>query len=145
MHLSIEIARKIALAYDIACKPVCRALNLPKTAFDILMFLGNNPTYKTASEIVEVRHIKANLVSVNVEQLVQKGYLVRQPMEGDRRKTALYCTEKAEAVIERGRECQNAFFEQLFSDVDETTRRTFFDTMQKLEESLDAFLKDAEE
>ena len=109
------------------------------------MFLGNNPTYKTASEIVEVRHIKANLVSVNVEQLVQKGYLVRQPMEGDRRKTALYCTEKAEAVIERGRECQNAFFEQLFSDVDETTRRTFFDAMQKLEESLDAFLKDAEE
>ena len=84
MNLNITISRKIALAYSAACKPLCRELGLPQTAFDILMFLGNNPEYKTASEIVEIRRIKANLVSVNVERLVQEGYLTRRPVKGDR-------------------------------------------------------------
>ena len=39
------------------------------------LFLANNPDYKTARDIVEVRHIKANLVSMNVDKLVQEGYL----------------------------------------------------------------------
>lgn len=42
------------------------------------MFLGNNLKYKNARDIVEIRHIKANLVSVNVKRLVQEGYLTRQ-------------------------------------------------------------------
>lgn len=81
MNFSIAISRKIALAYSAVCKPLCRQLELPQTAFDILMFLGNNPDYKTASEIVEIRHIKANLVSVNVDRLVREGYLTRRGAE----------------------------------------------------------------
>lgn len=73
MGPGIEVARKTALAYGAVCKPLCQELGLPQTAFDILMFLGNNPTYKTASDIVEIRHIKANLVSVHVDRLVREG------------------------------------------------------------------------
>ena len=83
MNRSIEISRKVSLAYRKACRPLCKELGLPQTAFDILMFLGNNPAYKTASDIVEIRHIKANLVSVNVDRLVQDGYLVRNQVRGD--------------------------------------------------------------
>ena len=72
---SMEFANKTALAYSAVCKPLCQELGLPQTAFDILLFLANNPTYKTASDIVEVRHIKANLVSVNVDKLVHEGLL----------------------------------------------------------------------
>lgn len=74
---SMEFANKTALAYSAVCKPLCQELGLPQTAFDILLFLANNPTYKTASDIVEVRHIKANLVSVNVDKLVHEGLLTR--------------------------------------------------------------------
>ena len=79
MNPSIEFANKTGLAYGAACRPLCQELGLPQTAFDILMFLANNPGYKTASDIVEVRHIKANLVSVNVDKLVQEGLLERRP------------------------------------------------------------------
>lgn len=103
MNRSIEISRKVSLAYRKACRHLCKELGLPQTAFDILMFLGNNPAYKTASDIVEIRHIKANLVSVNVDRLVQDGYLVRNQVRGDRRKTELACTDKAQPVIEKGR------------------------------------------
>ena len=71
MNIGLELIRKFGQAYRIACKPVCKEFGLPQTAFDILMFLGNNPEYKTASDIVEIRKIKANLVSMHVDRLVK--------------------------------------------------------------------------
>lgn len=141
MNLNITISRKIALAYSAVCKPLCRELGLPQTAFDILMFLGNNPEYKTASEIVEIRRIKANLVSVNVERLVQEGYLTRRPVKGDRRKTELLCTEKAQPILKRGRQLQNAFSERLFANMDEDMRRIFSAAMRIIENNLNELLE----
>lgn len=141
MNFSIAISRKIALAYSAVCKPLCRQLELPQTAFDILMFLGNNPDYKTASEIVEIRHIKANLVSVNVDRLVREGYLTRRGVEGDRRKTELLCTEKAQPIIARGRQLQNAFSERLFAGMDEEARRVFSEAMHLIEHNLNELLE----
>lgn len=141
MNFSIAISRKIALAYSAVCKPLCRQLELPQTAFDILMFLGNNPDYKTASEIVEIRHIKANLVSVNVDRLVREGYLTRRGVEGDRRKTELLCTEKAQPIIARGRQLQNAFSKRLFAGMDEEARRAFSEAMHLIEHNLNELLE----
>lgn len=47
MNPSMEFANKTALAYSTVCKPLCQELGLPQTAFDILLFLANNPAYKT--------------------------------------------------------------------------------------------------
>ncbi len=123
MFLNVESAKMVLSAYSVVCKPLCKEFGLPQTAFDILMFLGNNPKYKTAGEIVEVRRIKANLVSVNVDRLVNEGYLIRKPIEGDRRKTELVCTEKSQRIITRGREVQKAFFEKMFENIDDETRK----------------------
>lgn len=141
MNFSIAISRKIALAYSAVCKPLCRQLELPQTAFDILMFLGNNPDYKTASEIVEIRHVKANLVSVNVDRLVREGYLTRRGVEGDRRKTELLCTEKAQPIIARGRQLQSAFSERLFAGMDKEARRAFSEAMHLIEHNLNELLE----
>ncbi|MFR9068650.1 MAG: MarR family transcriptional regulator [Faecalibacterium prausnitzii] len=94
MNPNIEFSIKTAQAYNAVCKPLCQELGLSQTALDILLFLANNPDYKTARDIVEVRHIKANLVSMNVDKLVQEGYLERYAVAGDRRKTKLLCTGK---------------------------------------------------
>ena len=139
---SMEFANKTALAYSAVCKPLCQELGLPQTAFDILLFLANNPTYKTASDIVEVRHIKANLVSVNVDKLVHEGLLTRCQVPNDRRKTELLCTEKTRPVIERGRAVQNAFFARLLTNTDEPTREAFFRTMEIIGKNLDEILKE---
>lgn len=142
MHPDVEIPRKIGQAYGAFCKPLCRELELPQTAFDILMFLGNNPAYKTASEISELRHIKPNLVSVNVDRLVREGYLARQPVAGDRRKTELLCTRKALPVIERGRALQNRFLDRLFAGEDAEARSAFLQALQKMEENLNKILEE---
>lgn len=141
MHIGIEFAGKISQAYALVCKPLCHELKIPQTAFDILMFLANNPEYKTASEIVEVRKIKANLVSVNVEKLVAEGYLVRKSVEGDRRKVQLLCTEKAENIIEKGRALQEHFVQQLFENMDDETKQILQKGMQQMQENIDKILE----
>lgn len=142
MHFCIEILRKISLAYSTVCKPLCRELGLPQTAFDILMFLGNNPKYKTAGEIVDIRHIKANLVSINVERLVREGYLVRKQVQGDRRKTELWCTDKAQLVILRGQQLQKTFSERMFSNMNNDMRNAFFAAMDIIEKNLNEVLEE---
>ena len=142
MRPAIEISQKIFLAYSAMCKPLCRELELPQTAFDILMFLGNNPDYKTARDIVELRHIKANLVSVNVDRLVREGYLVRSQPPGDRRKTELSCTGKAQPILERGRRLQADFLRQLLANTDEEARETFWQVLGVIEKNSEQILKE---
>lgn len=138
---SIGFVHNFYQAYCIHCKSLCRELHMPQTAFDILMFLANNPDYNTAKDIVELRGLKANLVSVNVERLVQEGYLDRRDFPGDRRKTILVCTENARPVIQKGRELQNGFFEEIFRDVDDASRENFHRVMETVERNLNQILK----
>ena len=142
MNPTIEISFKTAQAYNAMCKPLCQELKLPQTAFDILMFLANNPDCTTARDIVEIRKIKANLVSVNVDRLVQEGLLERRAVPGDRRKTELLCTEKAGPIIARGRAVQNAFFKRLLDHVEPADQEVFFRTMELIGKNLDDILKE---
>ena len=102
-----------AEAYSDACKPICRELGMPQMAFDILMFLANNPDCSTAKEISRYRGFKENIISVNVNKLVNEGYLRRQEDREDRRKVRLFCTEKAAAIIRKGRELQERFIRRM--------------------------------
>lgn len=136
MKTRIKIVRHIFQLYSARCKPLCREIGMPQTAFDILMFFANNPEYDTASDIVKTRYIKANLVSVNVDSLVREGYLKREKSPGDRRKVRLVCTEKAWPVVERGRQLQDHFMDELFQNVDGRLKDDFFRVLDMMENNL---------
>lgn len=141
MHTYMESALKLSLAYTAKCKPLCQELGLPQTAFDILMFLANNPAHQTARDIVEIRKIKANLVSVNVEKLVQEGYLKRETVKGDRRKILLLCTDRAQPIIRRGRLLQEAFFGLLLDGMEDETKKLFFEMIDLIGKNVDKILE----
>lgn len=141
MYFNIEFPNKMAHAYSVMCKPLCQEIKLPQTAFDILMFLSNNPQYKTARDIVEVRKIKANLVSINVDKLVKEGYLERREVAGDCRKTELVCTSKADSIIEKGRLVQKDFKDTLFNNMDDSVKEILFKGMEIMEDNLDRILE----
>lgn len=144
MYFTLDKSRKGLLAYKKCCKPLCKKMKMPQTAFDILMFLANNPQYTTARDIVEIRGIKANLVSVNVEKLVREGYLERQSVEGDRRKTKLVCTPKAQPIIELGHQTQKEFYEALIAGVDADKWKVFHEVMGIISQNMDAIMKECE-
>ena len=60
-----------------------------------------------------MRGLKPAIVSFHIDRLVSEGFLLRQPVPGDRRKTALILTEKAGPVVEQGRSLQKAFADRL--------------------------------
>ena len=105
MKTSVKIARNIFQLYSARCKPLCREIGMPQTAFDILMFFANNPEYDTARDI-------------------------------DRRKVRLVCTEKAWPVVERGRQLQDHFMDELFQNVDGRLKDDFFRVLNMMENNL---------
>ena len=116
-------------AYEVICQPLCKASELPRTSFDILMLLADNPELTSARDIVRLLHIRPNLVSVYVERLVHDGYLERQTVEGDRRKVRLVCTERAVPLIQHGRQVQASFLDSLFDGISPEEQASFLDSL----------------
>ncbi len=105
----LTVTRSFLEAYGDYCKPLCRELGMPQMAFDILMFLSNDPEQCTAKDISRSRGFKENILSVNINKLVNEGYLERLSVDGDRRKVRLVLTEKAQPIIQRGQKIQQEF------------------------------------
>lgn len=121
--MNIDFARKLELAYHQQCKNLCNEFHLKQTGFDILMFLGNNPQYKHAKDIVEIRKIKANLVSIHVDQLVDQGYLSRIDVPGDRRKVELVLNKKANDVVKKEKRFKTISFLHFFQILMKSIKR----------------------
>ena len=69
-------------------------------------------------QVLTLWGLKPGIVSFHVEKLVQEGYLLRQPAPEDRRKCRLVCTRRAEPVVQRGRQVQEAFFRRMTAGLD---------------------------
>ena len=121
---------------------VCPVINLTQLYEDYKLSEDIELVIKNAADIVKFRGIKANLVSVHVERLVQEGYLERREVPGDRRKTELICTEKAAHVWKQGCEIQRVFFEMLFSGVPEESRKIFERVMEQTEKNLNMYQRE---
>ena len=91
---------------------------------------------------MELRKIKSNLVSVNVNRLVEEGYLHREPVPGDRRKTRLLCTAQAQPIIDKGRALQAQFAARLLSGMSERQRQAFADAAAVINHNLDEILQE---
>lgn len=141
-HASLvyEQVTRCSAAYDLLCKPLCNELGIPRSAFDILLFLANNPQCKAARDIVQKRRVKPNLVSVNVDRLVNMGYLERKAVPGDRRKVELVCTSKADEAIDRGRAFQHDFQTRMLEGVDESDLKVFRRVIDAVDSNLSNIL-----
>lgn len=136
MKFNVDFLKKLGNTYDEECKPICQKYSITKTGFDILMFLANNPEYKTASDIVDVRMIKANLVSVNVDKLVKEGYIERRSVIGDRRKTELYITDQADLLVKEGKLFQKELLQKLMMHTTKEQREVFGQVMEIMNQNL---------
>lgn len=134
-------AARFIEAYHRVLQPLCRESGLPPLAVDILMFAANNPEYATAKNICKYRGMKPSIVSVHVERLVGEGYLRRQEVPGDRRQTLLICTERAQPLIERGRDLQRQFSERLTRGMSDADREALHKAMTLFDNNIEEIRK----
>ena len=129
--------KKLSALYEEWMQPICKALGVPFTALVVLMYFANNPNKNTAQELCEYRGYKRAIVSMHIEKLVQRGYLERRAVEGDRRKLGIVCTKKAEPFISQCRDYQNSFTESLTNGLSR-------DDLKKIEECFDILNRNIE-
>ena len=135
-------ARRIALVYEKALLPLAREADMPHTAVSILLFLASNPDLATASDICELRGLKRPIVSTHVERLVQQGYIERHAVPGDRRKDALVCTEKAEKIVQAGRDRLIAYAKAILDGISEEDRAVMERCFRQINDNIDLIIKE---
>ena len=141
MNRSISISRKIALAYSEVCKPLCKELGLPQTAFDILMFWGTTRTIKrparswrsTASRQISCR----SMWKSSCRRVISRA--ARWRATGGRRN---FSAPKRQRPSSRaGGSSRRIFSESLFAGMDEARREAFAAALAEIESNLDAILE----
>ena len=124
--------RNMKEIYDEYCESICKEYDLPHISLEILSFLSEFPEHFTAKDICSIKLIKPSLVSLHVEKLVKSGYLVRESVNGDRRKVRLVCTEKAKAVAAACTEVRIKCCEMMTDGFTEEEKEQFDSFMLKI-------------
>lgn len=124
--------RNMTEIYEENCEPICREYKIPHISLEILSFLSEFPEHFTAKDICSIKMIKPSLVSLHVEKLVKNGYLVRESVNGDRRKVKLVCTEKAKAVAAACREIRERCFTLITDGISDEEMKLLDDCLSKI-------------
>lgn len=122
--------------YTAIVNPVCEKHGLTYMEFTVLMFLSNNPSFDTASDVVKYRHLTKSHVSMSVRSLMEKGLLRGEHLGSDRRTIHLSVLEAAEKIVSDGREAQRAFGDVLFSGFSEADYDLFTSFMKRIDENI---------
>ena len=133
----VQNARKSIDAYGVAMEPLCQQTGMPRMAMDILLFLANNPGCDTARDICQFRGLKPGIVSAYVERLAAEDFLERQQVPGDRRKTRLALTEKAQPLVDKGRRMQRAFALRTMEGLTEAELHQFVQCLKVFDRNLE--------
>ena len=68
--------------YNSVIKEAAEKTGLTMNELGVLLFLSNNPSAKTASDIIRIKKATKSHVSLAVKELTKKGYLTQHPEKG---------------------------------------------------------------
>lgn len=100
-------------------EPICKKWDLTRNELDVILFLANNPDYDRAVDIVTNRGLAKSHVSLSVNNLEERGLLIRVADPADRRTVHLKLTEKAKDITDVGCRLQQQFMAYLHQGVTE--------------------------
>ena len=123
-------------AYDFHRKKVMKKYDLTAMEVDVLLFIANNPTLNTSSDIVRLRKIAKSHVSLAVNSLSKKGYIRKQCDEKNKKRIHLEPTAEAEEIIAYGRAEQAEFAQVIKHGTTEEDRKQFKEYMLQISRNL---------
>ena len=100
-------------------EPICKKWDLTRNELDVMLFLANNPSYDRAVDIVNNRGLSKSHVSLSINNLENRGMLVRTADSSDRRTVHLHLTENAREITDVGCRVQKQFMDYLHQGITE--------------------------
>ncbi|MFQ6793387.1 MAG: MarR family winged helix-turn-helix transcriptional regulator [Thomasclavelia sp.] len=129
---AIAIYSHILKYYNGLFEKLLKEYQITQVEVDVLAFLANNPEYCYAQDIVEVRKISKAHVSIAIEKLVKRGYLIRQPDPKNRRCNILKITDQANEIVCDIKEIQETFNQQIYADLSKEERAIYDQYLVKM-------------
>ena len=122
--------------YNAMFEEIIEKYQISQIEIDVLAFLYNNPEYKKAQDIVDVRGISKAYVSIAIEKLTQKNYLIREPNPQNRRCNLLYITDEAQSLVNDILAVQGQYFAKAYEGFSKEDIVEYHRLMQKVYENL---------
>ena len=132
--------KSFSTLYEKLAEPVKEQYRLTQLEFDILMFLHNNPQYKTAGDMVRVRRLTKSHVSTTVASLEKKGLLEKICSEKNRKSIQLKLTPAADQIIAAGKTVQGDYGNILIDGFSEAEKNQFIELFLRICSNADAAL-----
>ena len=127
-----ERIKTVGTLYEALSKPVLKKYDLTQMEYDILMFLHNNPQYKTAADIVKIRMLTKSHVSSSLKSLEQRGYIIKGYGSGNRKSILLELTPASSDIIKEGMRIQDTFSDILNGGISDGDMNQFRETFIKI-------------
>ena len=111
--------KTITRYYEMKVSGVCEKYQLRQLEYDILMFLYNNPQYRTAADIVKVRKSTKSHVSTSLKSLEDRGLVEKKQSEDNKKHIEILLLDSAREIIQAGLNVQSEFIRNMFQGLTE--------------------------
>ena len=128
--------RALTKYYSRIAKQIGDQFGLNPMETNIISFLENNPGLDTASDIIELRGFSKAAVSEGIDALAQKGMLVRNEDEADKRLVHLQLTAASRPVGKALRDSRRRFSDRCFAGFSEAERRQYLELTDRILDNL---------
>lgn len=136
-----EKRKAVTALYEKKTRAICDRYQLTQMEYDILMFLHNNPTYTTATDIVSIRRLTKSHVSSALKMLEDKGYIRRYYELNNRKTVHIEVLGLAEEIIQEGYNVQKDFFDTVFFGFSEEERKQYRTLLDRIYENVEKELE----
>lgn len=137
----IEQSQFIRKAKDKVFEEILNKYNLTNNELSILIFLyENEPENNTASNIVRELLFTKSHVSLSVESLIKKEYIIKNIDKDDKKRYYLNLTKKANNIKDDYIKKKKEFLDLLFFDVEEKDKETMKRVFYQVQKNIDNIL-----
>lgn len=137
-----EKRKAVTALYEKKTRAICDRYQLTQMEYDILMFLYNNPTYTTATDIVSIRRLTKSHVSSALKMLEDKGYIRRFYEENNSKTAHIEVLKLAEGILQDGYNMQMDFFDTVFWGFSEEERNQYRTLLERIYENVEKGLEE---
>lgn len=100
------------------CEPICKKYKLKMSEYQILLLIHVNSDVQTAKDIEKFSEMKRANISILVEILCKKGFLIQEAIENDRRMKKLTLTKECDELIHDTDKIIDYLVINTFKDID---------------------------
>ncbi len=120
---------------------VANAFNLTHNEIGVIYYLYRNPE-ACSSDIIKDTHFSKSHVSLSVNSLEEKGYVIANRDPKDKKILHLSLTPKCDEICEILVKERKFYEQKLFENISEENKQTFLDTLFEILENMEDCTKE---